>query len=127
MPGEGTQQWLGWKLDREDREDLLARFLPRYARTIGDHVTFGPAGDSPPLPGIESAKIVGRADDREGVEALVVALDEDTGGWDGSTYHITWSLAEGREAVQSNRVIADHGWSEVSDGPNVALSRACWP
>jgi hypothetical protein len=36
---------------------------------------------------------------------------------DGGTYHITWSLDRkaGREAVESNRVIAEHGWRPLDD------------
>ena len=32
---------------------------------------------------------------------------------DGSTYHITWSLAPGRRAWESNPVIARSGWSRL--------------
>jgi len=36
---------------------------------------------------------------------------------DGGVYHITWSLdrGRGREAVQSNDVIADLGWRRLPD------------
>lgn len=119
--------WLGWKLDPGNRKVLLARFPPRYERTIADHVTFGPADNSPPMPEIKCVRVVGRADDGEGVEALVVALDGATARWDGSTYHITWSLAKERKAVESNEVIANRGWSEVPAGPDVVMTRATWP
>jgi hypothetical protein len=36
------------------------------------------------------------------VEALVVELNGSTKRPDGNTYHITWSLAEGRKPVESN-------------------------
>ncbi len=40
-----------------------------------------------------------------GVEAMVVAIDGTTDRPDGSTYHITWSLGDGRRARESNDVL----------------------
>ena len=40
----------------------------------------------------------------------VVSLGGTTDRPDGSTYHITWSLADGREAKESNDVLRDRGW-----------------
>lgn len=118
---------IGWRIDRADRDGLLARFEPRYPRVIADHVTFGRAKEAPAMPRHNHARVVGRADDGEGVEALVVELGGATDRWDGSTYHITWSLAEGREAKESNRVIAQRGWAPIADGPNVRLEADAWP
>ena len=61
-----------------EREALLARHPPRYARAVADHVTFGPAGEGEDMPRASSARLVGRADDGEGVEAMVVAIDGST-------------------------------------------------
>ena len=108
---------IGWKLDRDQREQLLARFPPRYTEAIADHVTLEiDAQDKPLPPDVESA-IVGRTDDGEGVEAMVVALDGSTDRPDGSTFHIPWSLGPGRRAKESNDVIRDRGWSEVGPVP----------
>ena len=65
-----------------------------------------------PLPDEDLGEIVGRADDGEGVEAMVVRIAGTTDRPDGSTYHITWSLADGRRAKESNDVIAACGWTE---------------
>ncbi|MBE7366491.1 hypothetical protein [Ramlibacter pallidus] len=111
---------IGWKLDREERELLLARFPPAYARPIADHVTLRPrvhAGTV--LPPAVRAVIVGRADDGQGLEALVVHVDGSTERPGGGTYHVTWSLEAGRKAVESNDVIAARGWQPVD--PPVAL------
>jgi hypothetical protein len=59
---------------------------------------------------------VGRADDGESLECLVVALDGSTDRPDGSTYHITWSLGPGRRARESNDVLRDKGWDYL-DAP----------
>ena len=120
---------LGWKLDRAERDDLLRRFPPRYARAIADHVTFeAAASPDAPLPGpAPDAEIVGRADDGKGVEAMVVRLGGTTDRPDGSTWHITWSLRPGRRAKESNDVIAASGWTDFQEPVPVALIPARWP
>ena len=118
----------GWKLDPEVRAALLRRFPPRYGRTVADHVTLKPdppAGTLPPAPG--EAVIVGRADDDAGVEAMVVRMDGTTDRPDGSTWHITWSLADGRQAMESNDVIAARSWDGFDEVVPVRLNPARWP
>lgn len=117
---------LGWKLARADRERLLERFAPRYAETVADHVTFGRKGAAPAMPRAERATVIGRADDGEGVEALVVAVCGTSERWDGSRYHVTWSLGPGREAKESNAVIARQGWNPIEGAPTVRLEPAEW-
>jgi len=113
MPGTVT----GWKLPLEEREQLLQRFPPKYENVIADHVTLrtGATPDTP-LPRTPEARIVGRADDEQGLECLVVELDGTTDRPDGSTYHVTWSLGPGRKALESNDVLRDQGWAHL-DGP----------
>jgi len=119
---------LGWKLDRDQRAELLQQFPPRYRNVVADHVTLrtNVALGAPPPPQAE-AEIVGRADDGEGVEAMVVRLNGTTDPPDGSTYHITWSLADGRRAKESNDVIAAHGWVDFDLPMPVLLKAARWP
>lgn len=112
---------IGWKLDRAQRENLLARFPPRYVEAVADHVTLEVNAQAKPLPPDVDAAIVGRADDGEGVEAMVVALDGSTDRPDGSTFHITWSLGDGRRAKESNHVIRNHGWSRIDEAIPVTL------
>jgi hypothetical protein len=116
---------VGWKVDAAQRETLLARFPPKYAKAIADHVTLkANVPSSTKLPGEVKARIVGRADDDEGVEAMVVEIDGTTHRPGGGTYHITWSLAEGRKAKESNDVIAAKGWQPIGDGVDVKLDPA---
>jgi|SRR5947209_17272834 hypothetical protein len=107
----------GWKLPREERERLLQRFEPKYENVIADHVTLR-IGATPktPLPRKPEAQIVGRADDGVSLECLVVELDGTTDRPDGSTYHITWSLGDGRKARESNDVLRGRGWTRL-DAP----------
>jgi hypothetical protein len=115
----------GWKLPKDERAQLLHRFLPKYENVIADHVTLStgvtPATALPPRP---DARIVGRADDGKSLECLVVELDGTTERPDGSIYHITWSLGPGRKAKESNDVLREKGWDELEDQVPVELEPA---
>src|SRR4051812_24795477 len=103
----GGRRVIGWKLDQNERRKLLTMLPPAYPKIVADHVTLAAevSEDAPP-PEDTEAEIVGRADDGDGVEALVVKIGGTTDRPDGSTYHTTWSLNSGRKAVESNDVIA---------------------
>jgi hypothetical protein len=118
----------GWKLPNGERERLLERFPPEYERTIADHVTLqAGAGGETPLPREVDARIVGRADDKESLECLVVEIDGTSDRPDGSTYHITWSLGPGRKAKESNDVLRDQGWDRIERPIPIRLEPARWP
>ena len=119
---------LGWKLDRGQRSELLQQFPPRFRNVVADHVTLrsGVSSDAP-LPQETEAEIVGRADDGRGVEAMVVRIGGTSDRPDGSIYHITWSLEDGREAKESNDMLREQRW-EMFDLPMpVRLHPARWP
>lgn len=103
---------IGWKVDPAQRVELLQQFPPRYANVVADHVTLASLSIAD-LPDPVIGEIVGIADDAQGVEALVVSIGGTTDRPDGSTYHITWSLADGRRAKESNDVIAPRGWARL--------------
>jgi len=115
---------IGWKLDPTEREDLLRRFPPRYPNIIADHVTLASDAEQRSLPPLVGAEIVGRTDDGDGVEAMVLAIDGDTGRPDGSTYHITWSLGPGRRARESNDVLAKQGWDRIDEAIPMTITPA---
>ena len=112
----------GWKLPSDERERLLERFPPRYEEVIADHVTLRFGSELPPKPG--ESRVVGRCDDGQSLECLVVALDGTTDRPDGSTYHITWSLGPGRKAVESNEVLRDGGWQPIAQPIDIDLEPA---
>ena len=121
-PGSGV---IGWKLDREQRRELIERFPARYANVVADHVTLKanvPA--DAPLPQATTAAIVGRADDGQGVECMVVAIGGSTARPGQGTYHITWSLADGRAAKESNDVLAKGSWAEFDEPIAIRLMPA---
>jgi len=108
--------YTGWLLPDDERVRLLDAIPPAYARVIAHHVTS--QYNVPPdaaLPTTTSGEIVGIADDGEGVQALVLRIGGTTRRDDGSTYHVTWSLAQGRKPVESNKVIRENGWKTLDD------------
>ena len=66
---------IGWKLDRALRDELLAKFPPRYPDADADHVTLQTKAWNKPLPPDVDATIVGHADDGDSLEAMVVRID----------------------------------------------------
>jgi hypothetical protein len=115
----------GWKLPKLDRELLLRRFPPKYENVVADHVTLRVgASERTPLPAKPVARVIGRADDHESLECLVVELNGTTDRPDGSTYHITWSLGSGRNARESNDVLRDRGWTHIEAPIPVELEPA---
>jgi len=116
---------IGWALSRAQRRDLLAQFEPAYPDVIADHVTLEThVSETAPLPGDRVGEIIGRVDDEQGVEAMVVKIDGTTKRPGGGVYHITWSLDDGREAVESNDVIEKFGWASLPQPIPVLLEPA---
>lgn len=115
----------GWKLPQHERERLLERFAPRYERVIADHVTLKLGGGrEAPLPDEERGTVVGRADDGDSLECLVVEIGGTTDRPDGSIYHITWSLGAERKPKESNDVLRDRGWQLIDDPIAIELEPA---
>jgi hypothetical protein len=118
---------MGWKLDREQRIALLKRLPPVWPDVIADHITLkSDVSADEPLPSATLAEIVGSADDDDGLQAMVVAIGGTTVRPDGGTYHITWSLdrSRGREAVESNDVIAARGWQPLPESIPIQIEPA---
>ena len=102
---------IGWKLDPEQRKELLQQFPPRFKNVVADHVTLAAkVAKDAPLPQETDGEIVGRAHEGRGAEGMVVSIGGTTDRPDGSTYHITWSLEDGRRAKESNDMLASQDW-----------------
>ena len=87
---------IGWKLDRERaRASCSSAFRRAMPNAVADHVTLeDPTPKATRCRRPVDAEIVGRADDGDSLEAMVVTIDGTTDRPDGSTFHITWSLDE---------------------------------
>ena len=119
---------IGWKLDREQRRALIDRVHARFKNLVADHVTLAArASDDAPKPEETEGLIVGRADDGRGVEAMIVSINGTTDRPDGGTYHITWSLADGRRAEESNDLLADGRWTALDLPMPVLIHPARFP
>ena len=115
---------IGWTLDEAERADLLEQYPPRFAKVVAHHVTLATDAEDRDLPDAVRAEIVGRTDDEQGVEAMVVTIDGDTARPDGSTFHITWSLGKGRRARESNDVLRERGWQKLDKPIPITLTPA---
>lgn len=113
-----------WPIAEASRAALLERFPPRYARVVAHHVTYGRVERASDVPTPQTARVVGRVDDDAGVEALIVEVDGSTDRPLGGTYHLTWSLGEGRAAKESNDAIAAHGWTPLDEAVTQRLEAA---
>jgi hypothetical protein len=120
---------IGWKLNRDQREQLLKQFPPRYADVIADHVTLKANSEREELPGPAAAAIVGCADDQDSLQCLVVTINGTTDRPDGSTFHITWSLdkSKGREARESNDLLREKCWTRLGEAIPIDVTPARWP
>ena len=102
--------YVGWRLPKDERKRLLEAIPPAYNQVVANHVTLEyNVPEDTELPTETVGEIVGIADDNAGVQALVVRIGGKTRRPDGSVYHVTWSLGQGRKAVESNDVIQE-GW-----------------
>ena len=116
----------GWLVDPATRAALLALHPPRYEQVVAEHVTFKVGPNESAMPEVDHCLAVGMADDGLGVQALVVEIGGTTDRPDGSSWHITWSLAEGRRAKESNDVIAALGWQALAGPLRIPLIPGWW-
>lgn len=99
--------YTGYLLTDKTRNTLLALFPPRYEKVVAHHVTetFGVAAMTRPPEMPETVTVIGYIDSGDGVEGLLVEVNGSTHRPDGSQYHVTWSLAEGRKAFETNKYV----------------------
>lgn len=108
----------GWMIPDSVREQLLIDFPPAYSNIKASHVTH--EVEVPALIPDAEIVIIGHVDDGEGVEALVVTVDGSVRRPDGKIYHITLSVADGRESKESNDVLEKFPYREVPARPIVS-------
>ncbi|KKM77356.1 hypothetical protein LCGC14_1370960 [marine sediment metagenome] len=98
--------YTAYVLDGISRDLLKKRFPPKYSIFVGHHITheFG-VDKNASLPERATVSVTGYVDDGEGLEALVVRVNRTTDRPDDLTYHITWSLNDGRKPVEANDLL----------------------
>jgi len=109
-----SEMYIAYELDKKSRRSLAATFPPKYPEFIGHHITYKMGkGDLPAMP--KSVKVVGYADDGDGLEALVVEINGKRNRPDCNIYHVTWSLdrSKGRKPMHSNGLVAN-GYEAVT-------------
>lgn len=120
----------GFLLSPTSKQELLSYFPPKYPKLIGHHVThkYG-ITNAEPLPEGGAAYVVGYADDGEGLEALVVEINNARIRPDGSIYHITWSLdpSKGKKPVHSNNLIKEQGFERITPPIPIILTPTFFP
>ena len=84
--------YLAFNIDASTREKLLGHIPAAYLKTVADHITIQLTKKPEVLPAAQTIDILGIADDGNGLQALVVAVDGQRLRPDGKPYHITWSL-----------------------------------
>lgn len=99
--------YTGYLLSESHRAILMELFPPKYERFIGHHIThtFGVPASTPAPEAPTTVEIVGYLDDGAGVEGFLVEVDGSSSRPDGSKFHITWSVAQGRKAVETNNIL----------------------
>lgn len=111
-----NESYIAFELDGKSRRTLAQHFIPKYPDFIGNHITYKLSNKKDKIPSMpKSVEVIGYADDGEGLEALVVAINGKTTRPDGKIYHITWSLdrSKGRKPQHSNMLIAEKGYEDI--------------
>jgi hypothetical protein len=90
--------YLAFEIDRVLRDKLLVEIPPAYPRIIADHITIEFGTKPEVFTKADSIEILGLADDGNGLQALVAAVDGHRLRADGKPYHITWSLDAAKTA-----------------------------
>ena len=115
-----------YQLDSNHRTILLKQFLPCYPRVVADHITVCFGGTDVPLPApCQKAEVIGMADDGNGLQALIVRVDDCLTRQDGSVYHITWSLDPNKQI--SSEIDSNSGQTYKPVHSNALVQRVINP
>ena len=102
--------YTAYVLTEESRSALLEKYPPKYKQVIAHHVTvqFG-VPKSTTTPNVAEVKVVGYADSKDGIEALVVSVDGELRKEDGNFYHITLSLDPAKYKPKDSNDLIGYG------------------
>jgi len=92
-------------LEDSDAHKLRNLFPPRYIAVEKPHCTFSMKVGTYGFPAPATGQVYAKVDDDNGLEALLLAVNEEEFRPDGMRFHITWSLQYDRKPKESNIVI----------------------
>lgn len=104
---------------------LRTLFPPRYPKPYGDHITvrYNVPLQGTELPPDAKIEVIGRADDGNGIEALIVTVNGQRYQPDGRPFHITWSLdpeARTPRTIINGKVSGHKRYNSWMSGPLIA-------
>lgn len=108
-------QYLAFELTPAARTALLGQFKPSFKKVVCHHVTVEFNLDEQKAQRLQEElqgadlQVIGYQTG-DGVDCLVVAVNDNTKRPDGKTYHITLSLGPGHKPVESNALIQQQGY-----------------
>ena len=108
-------QYLAFELAPESRTALLTHFKPRFSKKMCQHVTVEFNLTDEKLDHLmeelkdADLQVIGYQTG-DGVDCLVVEVNDSPKRPDGKTYHVTMSLADGHKPVESNQLLTQQGY-----------------
>lgn len=99
-----------YEIDKDSKAMLMEKFPPKYPEAKYDHITICMGGLGAPLPEpAEKVEVVGIADDGNGLEALIVKVNDSATRKDGKVWHVTASYDPSKLAPAAFDVFAKPG------------------
>jgi hypothetical protein len=113
---------VAYNLDTCDLQKLRARFPPKYIEIVQPHCTAYLGKQVPTdMPKHAKGRVYARVDDFEGVEVLLISVEEQERRPDGNLFHITWSLTADRKPRESNYIIKRCQHEALSEHIEISL------
>ena len=108
--GERTVSVVCYEIDKASKAMLMEKFPPKYPTAKYDHITVCMGGLGAHVPeSAEKVEVVGIADDGNGIEALIVKVNESATRKDGKVWHVTASYDPSKNAPAEFDVFAKPG------------------
>lgn len=127
-PSNPKNVYRAYPLAASDREKLLKRFPPKYARVVADHLTAeGLRSMDKVIEGPATGAVIGESVGG-GIQSLIVTVNGNETTADGTPFHITWSAEPGVSTGTAGESAKKHGFArlkspiaiDLSGGPSIS-------
>lgn len=127
-PSNPKNVYRAYPLAAADREKLLNRFPPKYARVVADHLTAeGLRSMDKVIEGPATGAVIGESVGG-GIQSLIVTVNGNETTTDGTPFHITWSAEPGVSTGTAGEAAKKHGFArlkapiaiDLSGGPSIS-------